>query len=226
MSGSRVSDMGKDKIRYLLFVSGRWRWQPTRAMRARGFKLTTFGKELSAADRARAIALNAEWDQVERRPSGACRGSAILSIGTVGDGYQRAVNLRASERDKGIIWTKEHVYRDDWPRAWKWLGPLLVTVIRRPSHLNAAGPAKKVTEGVSARPRRIRVIKVWRALWKELQAFGYCSAKDNDPSFAFANPAPGPRKDIWKYAEVYSSSSRSGRTASPAWGADRCDLGL
>ena len=46
MSGSRVSDMGKDKIRYLLFVSGRWRWQPTRAMRARGFKLTTFGKEL------------------------------------------------------------------------------------------------------------------------------------------------------------------------------------
>jgi len=126
MSGSRVYDMGKDKIRYLLFVSGRWRWQPTRAMRARGFKLTTFGKELTAADKARAIALNAEWDHVRTGAQAApVEAQPFYPSGTVGDGYQRAVNLRASERDaKGIIWTKEHVYRDDWPRAWKWLGPL------------------------------------------------------------------------------------------------------
>ena len=196
--------MGKDKIRYLLFVSGRWRWQPTRAMRACGFKLTTFGKELTAADKARAIALNAEWDQVRTGAQAApVEAQPFYPTGTVGDGYQRAVNLRASERDaKGIIWTKEQVYRDDWPRAWKWLGPLFGDCDPKtvtPEALLAL--RKKLTEGVSATEAH-RVIKVWRALWKKLQAFGYCSAKDNDPSFAFANPAPGPRKDIWKYAEV------------------------
>ena len=58
-SASRASDMGQDKVRYLLFVCGRWRWRPTRRMRAHGFKLVTFGKELTAADKARAIALGA-----------------------------------------------------------------------------------------------------------------------------------------------------------------------
>ena len=64
MNGSRASDMGEDKIRYLLWVCGRWRWRPTKAMRARGFKLVTFGKELTVRDKARAITLNAEWDRV------------------------------------------------------------------------------------------------------------------------------------------------------------------
>ena len=182
--------MGKDKIRYLLFVSGRWRWQPTRAMRARGFRLTTFGKELTAADKARAIALNAEWDHVRTGAQAApVEAQPFYPSGTVGDGYQRAVNLRASERDAtGIIWTKEHVYRDDWPRAWKWLGPLFGDCDPKtvtPEALLAL--RKKLTEGVSATEAH-RVIKVWRALWKKLQAFGYCSAKDNDPLLCLRQP--------------------------------------
>jgi hypothetical protein len=205
MSGSRVSDMGEDKIRYLLPVSGRWRWRPTRAMRARGFKLTTFGKELTAADQARAIALNAAWDQVRTGAQAAAVEALQPSYpsGTVGDGYQRAVKLRASERDaKGIIWTKAQVKRDDWPRAWKWLGPVFGDCDPKtvtPDALLAL--RKKITERISETEAH-RVIKVWRALWKNLQAFGYCSAKDNDPSFAFANTAPDPRQDVWEYAEV------------------------
>ena len=51
-------------IRYLLLVSGKWRWRPTKTMRAHGFKFVNFSKELTATDMARAIALNAEWDRV------------------------------------------------------------------------------------------------------------------------------------------------------------------
>ena len=229
MSGSRVSDMGKDKIRYLLFVSGRWRWQPTRAMRARGFKLTTFGKELSAADRARAIALNAEWDQVRTGAQAApVEAQPFYPSGTVGDGYQRAVNLRASERDaKGIIWTKEHVYRDDWPRAWKWLGPLFGDCDPKtvtPEALLAL--RKKLTEGVSATEAH-RVIKVWRALWKKLQAFGYCSAKDNDPLLCLRQPrtwSPQGHLEVCRGCTARRAclDARQARLG----GADRCDLGL
>jgi hypothetical protein len=31
--------VGRDTIRYFLYLNGRWRWRPTRAMRAQGFGL-------------------------------------------------------------------------------------------------------------------------------------------------------------------------------------------
>jgi hypothetical protein len=60
---------------------------------------------------------------------------------------------------------------------------------------------RKVAERVSPTEAH-RVIKVWRAMWKKLQAFGYCSAKDKDPSLAFSNIAPDPSQDVWEHAEV------------------------
>jgi hypothetical protein len=207
MNGSRASDMGEDKIRYLLWVCGRWRWRPTKAMRARGFKLVTFGKELTVRDKARAIALNAEWDRVrtgaqtaqdEREP--------VYPAGSVGDGYQRATKLRAAERAaKGIARTKEQTKRDDWPRAWKWLGPVFSD--RDPKTVTPEALLalrSKVAERVSATEAH-RTIKVWRALWKKLEAFGYCADKDgprSDPSLAFSNTAPDPRQEVWQHAEV------------------------
>jgi hypothetical protein len=214
MSGSRASDMGEDKIRYLLRVSGRWRWRPTKTMRARGFKLVTFGKELTAADMARAIALNAEWDRVRTGLQDApAELEPVYPAGSVGHGYQRAIKLRAAERAaKGIIPTKEQIKRDDWPRAWKWLGPVLgdrdpKTVT--PEQLLAL--RTKVTERVSATEAH-RVIKVWRALWKKLQTFGYCTDKEGprvDPSLAFSNTAPAPRQEVWQHAEVLKLVARA-----------------
>src|SRR4051812_10639080 len=125
-SGLSSSDMGEDKIRYLLFVSGKWRWRPTSLMRARGFKLITFGRECTPADMARAIALNAEWDRVRTGVQEGLSPQPVYPAGSVGEGYQRALKLRASERTaKGIMRTKEQTKRDDWPRAWKWLSPVL-----------------------------------------------------------------------------------------------------
>jgi hypothetical protein len=214
MSGSHASDMGEDKIRYLLRVSGRWRWRPTKTMRAHGFKLVTFGKELTAADMARAIALNAEWDRVrtglQDEPAEL---EPIYPAGSVGHGYQRAIKLRAAERAaKGIVPTKEQIKRDDWPRAWKWLGPVLGD--RDPKRVTPEqllALRTKVTERVSATEAH-RAIKVWRALWKKLRAFGYCTDKDGprvDPSLAFSNTAPDPRQEVWQHAEVVKLIARA-----------------
>src|SRR5215468_7277920 len=115
--------MGTDKIRYLIFVCGRWRWRPTKIMRSHGFRLVSFGPELTSSDRARAIALNDEWDRV--RLGLAPASEEAFPPGSIGDGYQRAMQLRAAERAaKGIVWTKDQEKRDDWPRAWKWLKPV------------------------------------------------------------------------------------------------------
>jgi len=199
--------MGTDKIRYLLFVNGRWRWRPTRTMRAHGFRLVTFGRELTSPDRARAIELNAEWDRVRTGLQAAAASvEAPYPTGTVGDGYQRAIKLRSSEwAAKGIRRTKEQEKRDDWPRAWKWLDPVFgdrdpKTVM--PEALLAL--RSKVAERVSLTEAH-RVIKVWRALWKKLEAFGYCADRDgprSDPSLAFSNMAPNPRQDVWQHHEV------------------------
>jgi hypothetical protein len=199
--------MGEDKIRYLLLVSGKWRWRPTKAMRARGFRLVTFDNELTVRDKARAIALNAEWDRVRAGMQTAVSElEPVYPAGSVGDGYQRAVKLRAAERAaKGIVRTKEQTKRDDWPRAWKWIG--LVFGDRDPKTVTPEALLalrSKVAARVSATEAH-RVIKVWRALWKKLEAFGYCADKDgprSDPSLAFSNTAPDPRQEVWKHAEV------------------------
>src|SRR5688572_31765693 len=60
------SAMGSDSIRYLIFSFGRWRWKPTRVMRAAGFQQINFGKTISVADKARAIELNEAWDRHRR----------------------------------------------------------------------------------------------------------------------------------------------------------------
>jgi hypothetical protein len=110
--------------------------------------------------------------------------------------------MRAKEREaKGIIWTREHHSRDDWPRAWKHLAPLIGDFDPkdvRPEMLLTirAGIAAEVSETEAH-----RVIKVWRALWGKMAAFNLCEA-DRDPSLAFSNSAPKPRQDVWLEGEA------------------------
>src|SRR6185295_276100 len=103
--------MGKDQIRYFLFLNGRWRWRPTKVMRAQGFGLVTMGRggpgkddeghpEASLEDRTRAIGLNDAWDRVRSGQAPAPVRTTLVSYppGSVGDGYQRAMSLRKAER--------------------------------------------------------------------------------------------------------------------------------
>ena len=218
-------EMGNDRIRYLVFSKGRWRWQPTNAMREHGFKTIKLSKggpsfdangypAASIPDKNRAVGLNAEWDAARlglpvEKPAGA---STKYPTGSVGDGYHRAMALRKAARvTAGKVWTVEQEKRDDWPRAWRWLEPEFGDCDPRtiePEHFlsidertgEAKGLAAKVEREVSVTERH-RVIKVWRSLWKRMSAMKYCDGAA-DPSKAFLNAAPDPRQAIWSRREV------------------------
>jgi hypothetical protein len=194
-------------------------------MRAHGFGLVTMGRggpgkdadgnpAASLEDQERAIGLNRAWDQVR---SGQLLTPARTTLvnwpeGSVGHGYQRAMELRKADRlAKGVVWTSRQEKRDSWPRAWKWLirfGDCDPRTIM-PEHFlridpvtgKATGLVAEIESAVS-RTERHMTIKVWRALWKRMQAMhGYCDGFA-DPSLAFANSAPDPRQEIWLRREV------------------------
>lgn len=202
--------MGADKIRYLVFVNGRWRWRPTRTMRAHGFRLISFGPELTSADRAKAIHLNDEWDRV-RRGLASEQPQRTYPHGSVGDGFRRAVAMRNLDRkEKGLPWTPEQESRDDWARAWKWIEPVYGDVDPRTIQPEEMLPFRaKVAERVSE-SEAFRVIKVWRALWKKMAVMGYCD-RDRDPSLATSNSAPPPRAGAWSDHEVKRLVQRAWR---------------
>jgi hypothetical protein len=217
--------MGQDKIRYFLYLNGRWRWRPTDVMKAYNFGLVTMGKggpgldangkpEASLEDRQRAIALNRAWDMVRagNAPAPLQTTLTIYPPGTVGEAYQRVMAMRKAERlARGIVWSKEQEGRDDWPRAWRWIEPKFgdcdpKTVI--PEHFlridavtgKPAGLVIEIETGVSVTERH-RTIKVWRALWAKMGAMGYVGDR-KDPALAFANGAPQTNSEIWLRREV------------------------
>src|ERR1700730_9886448 len=193
MSASKSLPVGSDHIRHFLYLNGRWRWRPTKKMRAAGFRLTNLGRggpELDAqgrpvpspADMARAVELNAEWDKV--RTGGVPSPTTMYPAGSVGDGYQRAVRLREAERKaKGIVWTANQEKRDDWPRAWRWIEPVFGDVDPRtvqPEHFLALdGETVKafrfnpLLETKTSATEKHRVVKVWPAALKKMAAMNY-----------------------------------------------------
>jgi hypothetical protein len=159
----------------------------------------------SAADMASAMRLNEDWDRHRRGLPPKAADEQTYPRGSIGEAYLRIMRLReAGRRAKGIVWTKEQTSRDDWPRAWKWIGELLgdcdpksVTpeqLIGDPLKSNEIGLRPLVATKVSETEAH-RVIKVWRALWQRMAALRYCD-KDHDPSFQFANTAPQPRQAV------------------------------
>jgi hypothetical protein len=134
----------------------------------------------------------------------------VCPKGSLGEAYK----LREMEREaRGIIWTTEQRSRDDWPRAWRWLGPVFGDF--DPQAVAAEDLLKlrmKVSQRISEGEAH-RVIKVWRALWKRLPALPgkYGVHADQDPSLAFANRAPDPRQEVWPYRDVLRLVQRAWR---------------
>jgi hypothetical protein len=222
--------MGSDriKIRYVVFKRGHWVWRPTRTMRAAGFRpvhlsagyIVDGKRVMSALDIERARALNAEWDRHRRGlpPLAPRRG---YPSGSIGEGYERALRLREAERKaKGVVWSTEQHSRDDWPRAWKWIGPLFADcdpktvqpeqLIGDPANSAVPGLRPMVAAKVSETEAH-RVIKVWRALWARMAGFGYCDAT-RDPSFQFANSAPQPRQEVWREGQAVRITKQAWRS--------------
>lgn len=218
--------MGTDKIRYLVYSKGRWRWQPTRAMRAKGFatlNLGAGGPEVDARgrpaashdDKMTAIRMNRDWDAVRLGlpVQAPLRAPVRYPPGSVGDGYYRALAIRKAARHQaGIVWTVEQIKRDSWPRAWRFLEPEFADCDPKtiePEHFisinektgEVSGLIPRIEKEVSITERHL-VIKIWRALWNRMVAMKYCEA-GADPSKAFVNRAPDGRTETWVRREVY-----------------------
>jgi hypothetical protein len=108
--------MGKDSIRFLVFNFGSWRWQPTKAMRAAGFRNVKLGPGYvidgkhvpSAADKARCMRLNEDWDRHWRGQPPKAADEVRYPPGSIGEAYLRIMRLREAERRaRGIEWTKD-----------------------------------------------------------------------------------------------------------------------
>jgi hypothetical protein len=202
--------MGSDKPRYLVKIKGCYYWRPTPRMKAAGFQDRALGKnDLHAKQEA--IRLNGEWDRyrfgVPKQPS-----IMVYPPGSLGYAYARAIALRETERKvKGISWTREQKARDDWPRAWRWIGPVFgdydpLAVASEDLLALRAKVAALVSESEA-----FRVIKVWRALWARLTPLGYTVPPGSDPSLTFANSAPPPRQEVWPQRDVLRLVQRAWR---------------
>jgi hypothetical protein len=202
--------MGSDKPRYLVRIKGRYYWRPTPRMKAAGFSDQSLGtNELHAKQEA--IRLNVEWDR--HRFGGRADPTIIVyPIGSLGRAYNRAIALREAERKaKGITWTRQQKARDDWPRAWRWIGPAFgdydpQAIVSEDLLALRTKVAKRISQSEA-----FRVIKVWRALWAKLPGFGYKVSLDADPSLAFANSAPPPRQEVWPHRDVLRLVQRAWR---------------
>jgi hypothetical protein len=231
LASSEDGPLGRDKHRYFLYLNGRWRWRPTRAMKAYGFGLVTMGRggpgidpdgnpEPSLEDKQHADKLNDDWDKVRRGQISTAARTTLVNYpaGSIGRGFQRAMELRKAERvAKGIIWTKEQEKRDSWPRAWKWLEQFGACdpSTMQPEHFlridSITGEAKGLVPEVETKvsiTERHMVIKVWRALWKRMGGMSteggrrFCD-RESDPSKSFSNTPPKPRDQVWYRREVY-----------------------
>ena len=110
MTGHVASSMGNDKMRYLVFINGRWRWRPTKAMRNGGFRLINLspgtlvsGKPVpSPDDKMRAIRLNEDWDRHRRGlPARHVAAEHRYPPGSIGEAYHRAISLREQDGTTG-----------------------------------------------------------------------------------------------------------------------------
>jgi hypothetical protein len=202
--------MGTDKPRYLVKIKCCYYWRPTPRMQRAGFCNRALGKnELHAKQEA--IRLNAEWDR-HRFGERTQPNIMVYPPGSLGHAYSRATALRESERKaKGITWTRQQRARDDWPRAWRWIGPAFgdydpAAIVAEDLLALRSKVAKRISESEA-----FRVIKVWRALWAKLPGFGYKVLPDSDPSLTFANSAPTPRQEVWPHHDVLRLVQRAWR---------------
>jgi hypothetical protein len=123
----------------------------------------------------------------------------------------RCVRPSVIYKSKGKSWNAEQRSRDDWPRAWKWIGPTFgdydpMAVQAEDLMALRAKVAERVSESEAH-----RVIKVWRALWKKLKPLKYPVDPNADPSRLFSNTAPDPRQEVWSHKEVLKLTQRAWR---------------
>ncbi|RWC91709.1 MAG: hypothetical protein EOS72_03380 [Mesorhizobium sp.] len=187
--------MGKVKIRYYSIIKGRGYWQPTSTMRAAGFNPQSCGPDGPSAW-AIAEKLNKAWDN---RHAPAAEPTPVPVVetwpaGSVGEAFQ--VYRGTNEWAKKAVRTRE-----DWERAWKYIGPVFGKFSPRLVSMPAVSEWRQAIEDEISLREAHRALKIWRALWKVMAALKYCE-KDQDPSLAVVNTEPKGRSATWNEGEA------------------------
>lgn len=187
--------MGKVKVRYYSVRKGRGYWQPTPAMRALGFKPTPCGPDGPVAW-AKAEQFNKAWD------SRATQEIAPVSIpelpkwplGSIGEAFEvyRGTNEWAKKAPRT---------REDWERAWKYIGPVFGRFSPHLVAMPAVSEWRQIIEDDISLREAHRALKIWRALWKVMAALKYCKL-EGDPSLAVVNTEPKGRRETWSEGEA------------------------
>ncbi|MGY6709760.1 MAG: hypothetical protein ACXIVF_15680 [Rhizobiaceae bacterium] len=186
--------MAKVRVRYYSVVKGRGYWQPTGAMRAHGFRPVACGPDGPSAW-ARAEEMNALWDN---RAAGAAPiptvpVAPLWPPGSIGEAFD--VYRGTHEWQKKALRTRE-----DWERAWRYIG----STFGRVSPSSVTMPAisiwrQAIEDDISLREAH-RALKIWRALWRVMVALKYAAGED--PSAAVRNTEPKGRSETWSEGEA------------------------
>jgi hypothetical protein len=196
--------MGKVRVRYYSVIKGRGYWQPTKAMRALGFRPQSCGPDGPSAW-AVAEKFNAAWDaratvEVPMAPPPAVE---TWPVGSIGEAFQ--VYRGTNEWSKKAVRTRE-----DWERAWKYIKPVFGRFSPRLVSMPSISEWRQGIEDDKSLREAHRALKIWRALWKVMAALKYCDA-DKDPSLAVVNTEPKGRSQTWKEGEAVRLVKRAFR---------------
>lgn len=182
------------RVRYYSVIKGRGYWQPTAAMRAVGFRPVACGPDGPSAWQ-KAESLNAAWDKRASQPQAPTVAPTIVTWprGSIGEAFDlyRSTNEWAKKAPRT---------REDWERAWKYIG----STFGRVTPLSVTMPAislwrQTIEDDVSLREAH-RAMKIWRALWRVMVALKY--AAGDDPSLAVRNTEPKGRNQTWREGEA------------------------
>lgn len=186
--------MAKVTVRYYSVIKGRGYWQPTPAMRALGFRPLACGPDGPSAW-AKAEEMNAAWDKRAESPSTEViiPNATTWPPGSVGEAFD--VYRGTNEWAKKALRTRE-----DWERAWRYIGSTFGNV----SPASVTMPAisiwrQNIEDDISLREAH-RALKIWRALWRVMVALKY--AAGDDPSSAVRNTEPKGRSQTWNEGEA------------------------
>jgi hypothetical protein len=207
--------MTRVKLRHYVIKRGKGFWQPTPKMKALGFYAVPCGDDGPDAWAAAEL-WNERWDKTRRgeTPAPALAATANLSPEqseeltvypprSVGEAFARYRRLDEWR-------SKKPRTREDWWRCWKRIKPVFGDVDPRTVRLEHISNWRKTIEEKVSRREAHRCLKIWRALWKVMAAFGYC-IRDADPGLGVRNRAAPGRNLQWSEGEVVRVAKRAWR---------------
>lgn len=204
--------MGSVKIPYYVVKRSKGFWQPTKIMRAAGFRGVPCGNDGPDAWKI-AEEWNRRWQAAKRGETPMVRAenlspmqseeATIYPPKSIGEGFRR---YRRTAEWAG----KKPRTREDWWRAWRRIKPVFGDCDPKTVTLEDLSLWRQAIEDTVSLREAHRALKIWRALWKVLAALGYCM-READPSLGVRNRAAKGRSEVWTEGEAVRLFKRAWR---------------